>query len=638
MENHRIELTIDHCIIEVETIIETRISYLFSHYKYLRGIQKGEICLEDKQAYFVDIFGLKLSIDEINNNVLMQLIEVVEIHLRLYQELRKATHFENKEIATSLLYVLIDYQFGHSFHLKKIMDSKLVNKEYKFQAAFNDYNILKLLKNILKPFLSESYTALSQIIVVRGIFEQKKEIRGTETTFRNAVSYRWDEFGKKIVKLIKARAELKNETPRNESKNTVRKEKQQEFIQFLSQAPKDFPQEQLQSFMQVFQMAGLVKQRMQLNKNAPTGTDIERLALLRENVLFFYESYPIFSKFTNLVTSYSAQLDAINLKNKAVKYYNNTATQIKSSIVDLLEKLSSVANRIHALVVDEQYQQTVSSIQENLSAMKENLEEVYSLWSKECPEEIKNNKEVEELENEFNKNCKKIEVKLKKFSSFCNQIGKVPSLSTTNKTDEIIRLNYEENKRQREQRVHYLNQRAEENKAYKDNVNRKREEKSQLARYSAILPRKEIQFSTIHKNENMEKLLDQLSDYHINLIKSILRHEKNIKSSEVYTLITNHLGGTISEIGNGSSHKRIQLQKAYVEIITYTDGSRDNVTDKAVGGFFRQHSKGHNSQELCKFNLKLIADVFAKANLSLDAMDELVKRRSCTLLASPLPG
>ncbi len=100
-------------------------------------------------------------------------------------------------------------------------------------------------------------------------------------------------------------------------------------------------------------------------------------------------------------------------------------------------------------------------------------------------------------------------------------------------------------------------------------------------------------------------------------MSDILEGKRGVNFKKVSSLITSKLGGTISEIGNGSSHKRIELQSYITEMVTQTG---------VVGGASRPHEKGHNPEKLSKFNLNLIKSVLVNAGITLEVVKDLEKK------------
>lgn len=129
----------------------------------------------------------------------------------------------------------------------------------------------------------------------------------------------------------------------------------------------------------------------------------------------------------------------------------------------------------------------------------------------------------------------------------------------------------------------------------------------------------------VQSNEEIERVVDSieyLSSNYINLMKGIFCKEKGIFYTQVLCLITNQLHGKILEHGNGSSHKTILLRNFTTEFLT-----DQKFPEMIKSGACKPHGKGHQSGELCGFNLELVQEALMKAGITPEVIEALENRQ-----------
>lgn len=138
-------------------------------------------------------------------------------------------------------------------------------------------------------------------------------------------------------------------------------------------------------------------------------------------------------------------------------------------------------------------------------------------------------------------------------------------------------------------------------------------------------------------NDEMMQRVRGLNQGYLNMIRSILTKgpRPDIKYNEVCSLIVNQLGGEITEIGNGSSHKRIRLASLYGEMYGCAGDDTAQVKFPVItGGFFAAHKKGHNDRYLNLVHIELLQKLFDQLGLTLALIDEIDNSVQCASATS----
>ncbi|HVY54082.1 MAG TPA: hypothetical protein VHA13_06135, partial [Gammaproteobacteria bacterium] len=179
--------------------------------------------------------------------------------------------------------------------------------------------------------------------------------------------------------------------------------------------------------------------------------------------------------------------------------------------------------------------------------------------------------------------------------------------------------------------TNFFDERQRQLQEYKSEVQRNRElsQQQKLEKHPVYVKPEVSSSVNLPVNMDIAYCIGKLHDHDIDLIKSIQILERGIKYRQVENLITSKLGGSIVEIGNGSSHKRIYLNSLYSEICTQTDeGSNTSLASTATvstGGMYRPHGHAHNSGELSFFNIKLIRNALVRAGITIENIEKIRK-------------
>jgi len=183
------------------------------------------------------------------------------------------------------------------------------------------------------------------------------------------------------------------------------------------------------------------------------------------------------------------------------------------------------------------------------------------------------------------------------------------------------------------ERERFLAEREKINLEYKEKIAAKRTEKKVQNSIDAVEKAADrveaVQSITTYKNLDVEEILLSMSDDYFNLLMDLFEFKKGVKYSRVCDLITNQFGGSIEEIGNGSSHKRICLDKYLVDIISsQSSTSVSSSSYQVVGGFYKPHGKAHNSGEMSRFNMELVVNTFIKAGITKELLNQFSDKRN----------
>lgn len=582
---------------ELVKVIEGHSHYLSHHASYIKKIEAGLVSEEDIQCYLEDVFQIKkITKDEFVKAILPTLKDTIKIRISDNNELLQSTKMEDKDQALCYCHFILNFQLTFITVQKNIARSKEVHYLDKIQSAFNSYDDLKFLQKSLENKLPSYISDFNTVFIIKEKFETKYSRKNIMEKDYSAVrNIHWEAFGRN----------LKLELGKTLS-----------FFQGVGNNAK-VPAEFL-TLLQYIKDIGVQdkKNRADFKKDL---TEEQEASIFKENIELFFRVNPLFQKLQDWIKN---EKQAATDRKILIEFYKEITAKTKSELT-ILKKQYQVC--INLLNQDKRNSELEKELEKNLKSLQKTINKLSQQLPEECPLELKTKDEIEEKLNNFYETQHQVVKKLDEIhQKLIEYHQEMKTLAAAKKA---------ESERVEQEKIALLQKQCEElaeKKAgyqkFKDDQLKKKEERKQsrerLAESTTAM-NDVSQNVTLFKNVVMEDLLNKLSSNHLILLKSILMLEIGATYDDVYYLITNHLGGKISEIGNGSSHKRIQLEKFYVEMITSGVEVEIENSKLAVGGFFKPHGKAHNSGLLSRFNLELVQQTFLKAGITLELIEKL---------------
>lgn len=613
---------------KLKTKIEGRQFFLVQHHLYIKLIEDKKISTEEVEEYLTDVFDfLKVNPGDITDFI-PTLKEVVLEKINRCKELKEACLKENQDAGICLAYVLLENELTIASFSKQIQKSK-VSKEERIKTAFNDKELIKSFIAFLNPCLPKVYAELTRLISIKskGQINHSKLTRTTSINFFENVSFNWHLILSDIrLEGSKVRPHLPKLVDDNPdilryaeiAKNC------KNFIEF-DQA--NIPPEYKDS-ASMFVIFNMIFERIEANK-------LKSRKLLEENIEFFFSIYPRLQK---LASKQKAITQVAKEYNKLKKDYLRTQHYILAEIA-CLQKTCHEQSSICLNLNDKNYQSelvgNLTSFLKKTASVENKLQELSKEWPENIPSNLNKISLIEQCNNFYNQ-AKELRSVLDVLSEEINSSRKQAQIEINQK--ELAKKLQEKSKVQERLKSNEEFFRLQEQKlrTYKKTVEEQKQEKQQLNTKIVETKKESDTQVTYQINATMRFILLNLSAAHFELLRSIVSYQKGIKYSDFYALFTNQLGGVISEIGNGSSHLRIELQTYMIEIITYTNkGFTKKSPNIVVGGMFRQHGEAHTNDKLCRFNLKLINFVLDKAGINLKTLAELEEMRAAEVYNVP---
>lgn len=602
--------------------IYARHDYLRNHLLYLQDIENNKISEEDVKSYLGEVFEIPFV--QNNEHTINQLILVIHEKLQFYSKLWEVSASENEEQAFSLISLLIERNISHCAKFKAILALKNIPTEIKIQAAFHDFDLLTEFQKLIKPHLPSSHATLKSLIKISTSESTHAMQKGDRKEFNSAVTINWEP----AIKKLKAFTQRTNVDLKSGKTKGPRLSKQQldsKTDEHMSEI-EGLDAKTMAELPKALRALASIVERVKENGKPNQDPD----AVIEENVTLFFNVQPSLHFLQQLIDSWEGTEKAAlktkaesDAKEKAVKYYPKIWSKTSTAIIQLHKQAEALLAQIDGIDVEitDEEQDMLTAFKYELETIQSQLDSLKKEWPEVCPQKIKKIDDIDELESDTYHQQKSLEKQLTGLKQQITEAEKQIRTNYDQRLEAMIKKNKEESEEVDKKSQAYLHEKSENNKARRDEINRKREEKQQkkIVVHKENLPFFSPEFQV---DTHMEQLLKNLNPKRITLLEAILNKDSNIKAKKVYKLIE-HLGGQIEEIGHGSSHKRIRLGKYYVELIKHNDGTQTTSSSMATGGFFKQHGKQHTSSTLCPFNVKLIAATFERANITLATIQKL---------------
>lgn len=529
--------------------------------------------------------------------ILPQIRFTLESVIKDYENLRTVVNIQDKDKALLFLGYILEYENTKANLKSSFQKIKNLVLENQIEAAFHDLPFYKDLAKVLEPLLPSTYVNNFRKVFLVKTFGKKVR---ADTEF--------------IVRRVTNWESILSEIQTHKTKNKI-----------LS--PKDL--DELNGY------EDRIKQREVFNvkfcKNEQDKKDEKKFYKeIENNIELFFSIHGVFGLLDRLsANQVSNNAAEINKKEKDhEKAFNVKSAQIKKLLNQWEKKFKenqTLFAQVKTQLNNKELEMEVEKAEQILGEINQAILSLFEDWPQKLPEEVKTNEDVDQF----------FEGIQKSYQDYLHKMGDLKSqiLDVRTKQQEIIKSNIAQTEEARKSQLKKVQERratlSQNLQLFRDKKSHEREER--------LIRQKEARKSLIEKNTpkeeplqkyqntEMHQLLMNLKEDKIQLIKDILDPEskREIFYDDVENLFLNHLNGKLVEIGNGSSHKRLLMDKYIIEVRASASQAEIENHSKSTGGFFKPHQKGHNDQKLSPCNIILVRKTFEKAGLTLEKIKEI---------------
>jgi|GEM_PF-5542927 len=566
---------------DIQQIIEARLRFLLQMKLYLTDIQADKIDIEEVIIFLKDVVGIKISTDHKKKSSLIEALKNnVDKQFKVYQELKKCFDIADKKVGLCLLRKLLEFYYRISFHKNKI-NANLADKlalESKADFSFNEHEALKSLQNLFEKIFPDEYKDIDKLIKIKE--NSHSYLSGGSTFGDTTICWKitWRPYWHRLKSLFEEVTKLKPQ------------------LQQISPEELQVKHDQILAFFRDT-ADNAIAEHGERNDNG-------NIELLKKQITLYF-TYCESVKFLTQLRDQSKKEKQLN------ELYQNAINKISLVREELLKKLALLDEMLQqeSQEKDAWYNET-QVILVKLKVDILNLDKDIDLKRNDEDRIQSRMASMEEREADLNKKIIDLE--------------------------EQISIKQSEKKRQEDDRQKKIKQQIEEEN--KKIAEFRDEKKCLLAEYKKEVSENRCQVKNQNLvqmtsqnevknnndsnnskliNEELKEKLRKLHQRDLDLICFIYQKDRSLKFRKIATLITK-LGGTIAEIGNGTSHKRIYLNKLYSEFYSHLEEA-----EGATGGCTKPHGHARNSGPLSFFNIELIRALFSRANITLENIEKI---------------
>lgn len=578
-------------------LIENRLRFFLELKIYLSKIRANQIEAEELIQFLRDVVGINITaVHKEKENLIELIVDKVELQFRSYRELKQCFNIEDKRLSLNVFKLLLDLNLSFS----RISASQLKDKEKKLTLdskvalAFSDYDFFKELTTIFKQLIPSEMIRLDKLICIKEpALKQQKTGTLLEGTIDVHFGVKWKPFKLALVNRV------------------------QRLQQYTQQGHTNFTLEEAAPFFEKF--GRLVEQTAE---NEIFKAQESNFDLLKRQASLFFDYEEIFNSIDLLEKEMKTTAEKIKINDKINQQYQKEQRQFTTITDHLKTKIAEVA----ALFKDK-FKQSDRPFAE-FKLMLDALQEDISHYSQSSALSDSQNS-LEELLNssaQLKSQGVTLEAQIATLKQIFHETSLAQEAQALAQEASLAQLKAEEEKIKI---ADFFKERQVKLQAYKLQIEMSRQSKLEQSKQAqeAMPSRDEAkdESSSSHStvNQEIEYFLKKLHEDDVQMIQAIFELKRGLTYKTAKNLIINKLGGSISEIGNGSSHKRIRLNHLYSEFYTHAETEEPSLLDGssasasvATGGMFKPHGRAHNPGELSFFNIKLLRTVLERANIT----------------------
>ena len=591
-------------IAQVRSILDARMAYLLQHVRFMSKLNKKS--LQEQTAYFQDVFTLNVQASEVAE-VAANLMLILRHHIEKYTFWRgQLANLGISEYCALYFAILADLE-----NIKVNAQLKKTQKRFNLKIiALDDKFILDNLLETFKRFMPEGFDLLSSVI---------KNTLTSNFVNNSKIVYSIDcdiDWG--MIKATSFRLQ----------------EKYAKLFQDFSRA--DW-------VAKIYSQRGLHRPKLNwinvvdliAEKGELADAIIKNEVSHKNSFLFIHTICQTFFKIYDEYLSYFIKILAISdeydekLKNERAltQYYQTRQEELLSKINFLLMQSAGALDRKKYIRANLSDETRLGEVADDLVQLQQDLNNLASQWPVEKSRELLTQEQVSQLEQD---SWQALEILSEKLDSanakLISQLELIRFEKRRIAEEKTVRTLEAQETAQMQTTLFFKAKDAELNQ-YKSEIAKRRAEKvAHVHAGAAVKIPVAADPVAVKVSPKAKEILATIKDKKLQLLQAIYESAANIRYKQVYNLITKHLYGKIVE--SGSSHKRIELIDCRFEMETYAS----RVT---IGGFFKEHSTGHNSGVLCSFNLELLQAAFTKAGITKEAILLEISRRNEAKRPSP---
>lgn len=597
-----------------------RYTILRQHKMMLEEITGNKISEEESKDYFFNEIGIGRNLSTAEKfKVLVDLDASLEEALALIKQLSKFSMEEQNDTSIMQFYVALNYAKQNSDFEYKQKNSKNTPWDSRASAHFNQHAFLKECMKKLEPSLPKAYQVLEKITKIEHI--KNTTLSRTKRTANITSSVNFAFQNDKLASLYKSNTNLLTKLIFDLNSTTIIKTNKEmfDYIDENEISPEDqcviftFIKLKYNILEELFSEAGIADHsKSSIATALATIYSQPRCSIKLINLFEEIKNYC-----DNMVIPKEEKSRADALYKLKKPLIETKYAKVKSRVNFVLQQIEMAKN---ADLPDDELKTINNYFKILLTNNKDIIDKIVSVWSNNTDSALLSTRK--EVETFFESSIKSLSGFSKSLESTLDVIKVILSFAISEKaTESIIPETISDESKVKIQQ--YRENQAKLITNYKAQVMAEREKKKAL-KAALASSNSSTFFSSVEPelvvNKTMEILLSELGRKQIELLRDIIRNEKNTKVSyaDVELLVKNHLGGTISPPKGGSSHRSVRIGKCYTEV-----SSNLGTESVATGGISRPHNPGHNNELLTRFSLKSLGIIFTKAGITLEVLAKL---------------
>lgn len=643
-------------------LIKAHIEFLVDHKIYLEKMIAGQVSKADYDAYFVEIFGFTIDPRE---SLLSDLVYVTNNKIRLYEKLLEimkpletpdlVTQDEKVKIACALKLI---FKFFSKDILQPIALSGVPNNKIaKILKPFNDSAFMEpLLPQLDKYIPKDHYSAIESIIKFHKIDLNKNTHSNKATNFTNICfkpELRWTQYFQRrnaevhaIFRKTMTAEEYAEEYAKMQKESQLNPDFGKTVFSEVNQVIEEHENAYRQTLRQIQATNELTTQppakirfeaesayHLKSYMNVKDMTENRELELKAHPITYFHEFIPFVKKNVDDYFYADKVFDkyvAFNVQHETIRKNTDIMCEKEEQAKILLTKLEKSVDNALRLAKTDNIKEQAQHLLSQLDEIKKHVSEMKANWEDSLPESIDASINIADIKYCYHlltEQAKMLEKQLDKIKSELTQLLRDFQAKKSGKDNETVtKLDFvtEDKKAQALATAHYFEEVQAKTATWKDKVAKMRKLKEEQAAKDKIIPTPiEEPAAITYIDVSMKELILNLSDKHFARLRAIVHKIPGIEFKQVVNLIRKHLNGQVEEIGNGSSHKCITLNKLIKEVHI----NEENTSDLVKHSICRSHGKQHTVRKLSPFYLDLLNIVFENAGITKEILAEFEKER-----------
>lgn len=630
--------TRDEAFLEIHAMLQAHIDVLMQHYKYLTLISKGGVSDNDIIDYLNELFNLRHKHDSRDKNDVIKkfkteylpvLMTNIKSRCNVYLKMKQIAADPNEDAAKSTLALALQYELFYAD-----LDQKALKKHptmaVRILTAMHGIDFLKSTSESLSRLLPTLHADMHRCIA----FESKTK-KGSPAFA--SFSYHWNSLHHRTIELV---GKMMNGSQRHPTFKEVMGDHSQTnqiegWSEYIDQFIRKITSANAEDAERCIMQSPIIEQRLTeqarlvtayINETKSTDKPNDKLLdFLLDNVKLFYHIYPTIQQQEYYLSQVFNISSAVRKETRRIHElkvrFDAMSAKVNGEMRDLHDEIHSlsVSTQLKSMESDDitRYTLNVLDAMRDCTQHAKILSHPFTLTT--------DIQQVEATMTEYQRCYKDVVASVSDFKKALDHCVHAEQLAAAEKTEELLR-------NQQLARDALLAAAKRKNQEYRDSIENARKEKEASLLKSKPIAQAVAPAVTLFKNVTMEARLCHLNKDGIAVLTALFNFEKDVHYADVCRVITEQLGGSIKEVGNGSSHKRIILDKYLIELTAHEGFEAEKAVAQhshATGGFFKQHKGAHHAGVMVRFNMELVVTTLTKAGITLDVLQRLTASNDC---------